>query len=169
MLSSSDLLKPKSVCPEQACTFIPSKPKFMPTFIITYNPHNPELRKWLKEIYFIILSDFKIANIFPHTPSVSSRQSKNMKQIFCHNTLKNLTFIDGSDLGEKPPSTYKHNHGGRGRSCMLFPRLREGRDFSSSYTGISYEMRYHLTYKTRYADMWCTLLHACSVTNSMWA
>ena len=46
MLSRADLLKPKPVYSQQACPIIPSKPKFMPAFIITYNPHKPELKKW---------------------------------------------------------------------------------------------------------------------------
>ena len=33
---------------------------------------------------------------------------------------------------------------------MLCPRLREGRDFSSSYTGLAYKMKHHLTCKSRY-------------------
>ena len=37
-LSRADLLKPKNVYPHQACPGLPSKPKFMPTFILTYNP-----------------------------------------------------------------------------------------------------------------------------------
>ena len=96
------------------------------------------------------MADPKLSKIFPHPPSVSFRQAKNLKQILCHNTLKQLPFSDASDLGDKPPGTYKYNHGGRGRSCMLCPRLHEGRDFSSSYTGLSYKMRHHLTCKSRY-------------------
>ena len=42
MMSRADLLKPKPVYPQQACPSVPSKAKFMPTFIITYNPHNPK-------------------------------------------------------------------------------------------------------------------------------
>ena len=37
----ADLLKPTHVYPQQACPTLVSKPKFSPTFIITYNPHNP--------------------------------------------------------------------------------------------------------------------------------
>ena len=64
--------------------------------------------------------------------------------------MKQLPYRDGSDLGDNPPGCYKHNHGGRGRRCMLCPRLREGRDFSSTYTGLAYKMKHHLTCKSRY-------------------
>ena len=33
---------------------------------------------------------------------------------------------------------------------MLCPKLNEGRDFSSSYTGLAYKMRHHLTCKSKY-------------------
>ena len=149
-LSRTDLLRPKPVYPQQACPALLSKPEFKPTFIITYNPHNPPLRKWLQEVQFILLADHKLTAIFPQTPSVSYRQAKNLKQILCKNTLRQLPFRDASDLGDKPPGCYKHNHGGRGRGCMLCPRLKEGKNFSSTYTGQTYRVRHHLTCKSRY-------------------
>ena len=33
---------------------------------------------------------------------------------------------------------------------MLCPRLKEGKDFSSSYTGLAYKIRHHLTCKSKY-------------------
>ena len=158
LLSRADLLRPKPVYPQRSCPIVPSKPKFMPTFIITYNPHNPKLKKWLEEVQFILLADPKVAKVYPKPPSVSFRQPKNLKQILCQNTLKQLPYRDGSDLGDNPPGCYKHNHGGRGRRCMLCPRLREGRDFSSSYTGLAYKMKHHLTCKSRYVVYLITCL-----------
>ena len=124
-----------------------TKPKYIPTFIITYNPHNPELRKWLKEVHFILLADRKLAKIYPHPPSVTFRQPKNLKQILCRNTLKNLPYRDGSDLGDNPPGCFKYSHGGRGRKCLLCPRLKEGRQFTSTYTGLTYNVKHNLTCK----------------------
>ena len=149
-LNRADLLKPKPVYPHQACPTVQSKPKYIPTFIITYNPHNPELRKWLKEVHFILLADHKLAKIYPHPPSVTFRQPKNLKQILCRNTLKNLPYRDGSDLGDNPPGCFKYSHGGRGRKCLLCPRLKEGDKFKSTYTGMSYNVRHNLTYKSKY-------------------
>ena len=40
-----DLLRPKPVYPQQDCPALLSKPRFTPTFIITYNPHNPKLHQ----------------------------------------------------------------------------------------------------------------------------
>ena len=40
----------------------------MPTFIITYNPHNPKLKKWIKEVQFILLADPKLAKVDPKPP-----------------------------------------------------------------------------------------------------
>ena len=76
-LSRMDLLRPKPVYPQQSCPVLQSKPKFIPTFIITYNPHNPQLRKWLEDIHFILLADQKMAEIYPKPPSVTFRQAKN--------------------------------------------------------------------------------------------
>jgi hypothetical protein len=82
-LTRADLLKPKPVYPHRACPTVQSKQKFVPTFIITYNPHNPELIKWLHEVHFILLADQKLAKIYSHPPSVTFRQPKNLKQILC--------------------------------------------------------------------------------------
>ena len=149
-LNRADLLRPRPVYPHQACPVVQAKPKFTPTFIITYNPHNPELRKWLQEAHLILSANKKLAEIYPHPPSVSFRQPRNLKQILCRNTLKHLPYRDGSDLGDNPPGCYKHSHGGRGRRCMLCPRLKEGSSFRSTYTGLSYKMKHNFTCKSKY-------------------
>ena len=124
----------------------------MPTFIITYNPHNPQLKKCI-----ILLAGRKVAKLFPRH-SVSFRQPKNLKQILCHNTLKQLPYRNGNDLGDKSPGSYKYYYGGRGRMYMLCPRLREERDLSSSYIGLAYNMRHHLTCKSKYVVYLITCL-----------
>ena len=149
-LNRADLLKPKPVYPHRACPTVQSKAKFVPTFILTFNPHNPELRKWLQEVHFILLANPKLAKIYPHPPSVTFRQPKNLKQILCRNTLKHLPYRDGSDLNDNPPGCYKFSHGGRGRKCLLCPRLKEGSTFSNTFTGLSYKMKHNLTCKSKY-------------------
>ena len=59
LIERVDILKPKPIYPHQGCPTQPSKAKFVPTFIITHNPHNPNLRKWLQEENFILLGDKK--------------------------------------------------------------------------------------------------------------
>ena len=56
-LNRADLLKPKPVFPHQDCPVVQSKRMFKPTFIIIFNPHNPQLKKCLNEVYFKILAD----------------------------------------------------------------------------------------------------------------
>ena len=138
LLSREALLRPKPVYPHQGCPVLPAKNKFRPTFIITYNPHNPQLRKWLQEVHFILLAHPKLAKIYPKPPSVSYRQPKNLKQILVTNTLKQLPFNDGSDLGDRPSGCYRHEHGGRGRKCMLCPRLKEGKKILEAHTQASH-------------------------------
>ena len=145
-----DLLKPKPIYPTQACPTQLSKPKFCPTFIITYNPHNPPLRDWLKNNHHILLADPKMKKMYPKPPSVSFRQPKNLKQILVRSKLKTLPHSDCSDLEENPDGCYKHEHGGRGRRCMLCPKLMEGRMFQSSYTGLTYRIRHHFTCKSKF-------------------
>ena len=145
-----DLLKPKPVYPHQACPTLPTKPKFSPTFIITYNPHNPKLQDWLRETHKLLLEDQKMKKIYPCPPSVSYRQARNLKQILVRSRLKELPHPDISDLEDKPPGCYRHSHGGRGRRCELCPRLKEGINFSSSFTGLKYKVRHHLTCKSKY-------------------
>ena len=145
-----ELLKPKPAYPHQASPTVLSKPKFSPTFIITYNPHNPKLQDWLKELHHILLADKKMCKVYPSPPSVSYRQAKNLKQILVRSRLQQLPHLDCSDQENQPPGCYKHSHGGRGRRCELCPRLIEGINFKSNFTGLSYKIRHHLTCKSKY-------------------
>ena len=88
-LDREDLLKPKCY-PSQATPAVPTKSKFVPTFIITYNPHNPPLKKWLKETFLILQSDKKMKKIYEKPPSVTFRQARNLKQILVKNRLREL-------------------------------------------------------------------------------
>ena len=42
-------------------------------------------------------------------------------------------------------------------SCMLCPRLKEGKDFKSNFTGLCYKIRHNLTCKSKY----CVYLVTC--------
>ena len=55
-LQRENLLNPVFY-PTQATPALPLKPKFVPTFIITFNPHNPPLKAWLKETFLILQAD----------------------------------------------------------------------------------------------------------------
>ena len=107
-LERADFLKPKPVYPHQACPLLPGKRKFTPTFIITYNPHNPPLHQWLKQVHFILLADKKMEKAFPTAPTVSYRQARNLKQILVRSSLRELllratnTCMEGSFLGTRP-------------------------------------------------------------------
>ncbi len=154
VIERADILRSKPVYPHQACPVQPSKQTFVPTFIITYNPHNPTLRKWLQEVHFILLADRKLAKIFPNPPSVSFRQGRNLKQILVSSSLKQLPYRDLSDIEN---GCYRHPHGIRGRRCQLCPRLKEGVSFKSNYTGLTYKMRHRFTCKSKY----CVYLITC--------
>ena len=155
VMDRTELLRPKPVYPHQACPVPPSKPRFQPTFIVTYNPHNPPLREWIKEVHFILLADRKMSKVFPNPPSVSYRQARNLKQILVRSSLKELPYRDASD--QPNPGCYRHQHGGRGRACLLCPKLKEGNNFKSNYTGLGYKIRHTLTCKSKY----CVYLITC--------
>ena len=74
-LDRVDLLKPRPVYPIDAAPPTQTKPKFKPTFIITYNPHNPDLKGWLREVHFILQSDKKMRQIYPCPPLLLSTGS----------------------------------------------------------------------------------------------
>ena len=153
----ADLLKPKPVYPQQDCPATLSKPRFSPTFIVTYNPHNPNLHKWLKDNHNILLADRKMAKIFPNPPSVSYRQPKSLKQLMVRSRLKALPYRNCSDLESNPVGCYRHKHGARGRRCELCPRIKEGVNFRSNFTGKTYKIRHNLTCKSKY----CVYLITC--------
>ena len=146
-LDREDLLKPKFY-PTQASPAVPSKPKFVPTFIITYNPHNPPLKVWLKEAFMILQSDRKMRKIYVKPPSVVFRQARNLKQILVQNRMRELPYTDCSDL--PPAGCFKHAHGNRGRACLLCPKLNESKQFTSTFTGLTYNIRHNLTCKSTF-------------------
>jgi hypothetical protein len=81
-LERADLLKPKVYPHGGALTPLGAgRRKFKPTFILTYHPSGPNLRKWLREAFPIIKSDKKLNEIYPTPPSVVYRQSANLRQI----------------------------------------------------------------------------------------
>ena len=79
-INRENLLKPNPIYPINAVPTVPTRPKFKPVFIITYNPHNPDLRKWLWENYHILEANTKMKKIFPQPPSVVFRQHPNLKK-----------------------------------------------------------------------------------------
>jgi hypothetical protein len=99
-------------------------------------------------VHFILLADQKMSKLFPHPPSVSYRQARNLKQILVRSSLKELPFRDASD--QTVPGCYKHQHWGRGNGCLLCLKLKEGKEFKSNYTGLTYRMRHTLTCKSKY-------------------
>ena len=48
-------------------------------------------------------------------------------------------------------------HGARGRRCELCPRIKEGVNFRSNFTGRTYKIRHNLTCKSKY----CVYLITC--------
>ena len=76
------------------------------------------------------------------------RQSRNLKQILVRNRLRQLPFPDAGDV--PAAGLYRHDHGNRGRACLLCPRLQESRQFRSTFTGLTYFIRHHLTCKSSY-------------------
>ena len=159
-LQRMDLLKPRPSYPTNAVPATQIKPKFKPTFIITYNPHNPDLRGWLRETYFILQSDSKMAKIYPRPPSVVFRQARSLKNHLVRSHFKELPHSDQSDHEDRPAGCYKHQHGARGGGsrCKLCKTLKESNQFTSTFTGLQHKMRHHLTCKSRYTVYLITCL-----------
>ena len=98
-LERADLLKHKVYPHGAALTPLEAeKPKFKPTFIITYHPSGPKLRNWIREAFPILQSDKILKKIYP---SVVFRQSANLRQILVHSALRELPFRDCSDREEQ--------------------------------------------------------------------
>ena len=151
-LNRADLLRPKPTYPTNAVPAIFEKPKFKPIFIITYNPHNPDLREWIRNNYFILQADRKMSKVFPTPPSVVFRQSRNLQRHLVRSRFKELPHRDGSDLDDRPAGCYRHQHGNRGggNRCKLCTTLNVSTHFTSTFTGLRYRMRHHLTCKSRF-------------------
>ena len=98
-----------------------------------------------------------MAKIFPNPPSVSYRQPRSLKQLMVRSRLKALPYRNCSDLESNPVGCYRHKHGARGRRCELCPRIKEGVNFRSNFTGKTYKIRHNLTCKSKY----CVYLITC--------
>ena len=129
-------------------------------FIITHNPHNPPLSKWLQETFLILQADSKMRQIYQTPPSVSFRQGRNLKQVLVRNRFKELPFQDGSDI--PAPGCFRYEHGNRGRACMICPKLSVSRRFKSTFTGLSYNIRHHLNCQSCYV-VYLVTCWACQV------
>jgi hypothetical protein len=148
-LERVDLLKPKTY-PTQAVP-VPAgvpKPVFRPTFIITFNPHNPPLKKWLKETFPILQADTKMLKIYKTPPAVTFRQPQSLKQYFVRSRFKNLPFTNCEDM--LPPGCYKHEHPRVGRPCLCCPKIHVSTRFRSTFTGLEYRIRHRFTCKSSY-------------------
>ena len=152
------MLKPKPIHPINAVPTVPVNPKFKPICIITFNPHNPDLRIWLRENYHILEADSKMKKIFTRPPSVVFRQPPNLKKHLVRSSFKELPFRNEEDVEDRPQGCYKHQHGGRGRRCLLYNTLNESKHFKSNFTGLQYKMRHHLTCKSSYCVYLITFL-----------
>ena len=64
-------------------------------------------------------------------PSVSYRHAINLKQILVRFSLEELPYRYAS--GQPNPGYYRHQHGGKGRACLICPKLKEGNNFEISY------------------------------------
>jgi hypothetical protein len=148
-LDRIDLLKIRTY-PSQAVPVPtgPPKPRFMPTFIVTYNPHNPPLKKWLRETFHILQADPKMANIYNKPPAVTFRQPRSLKQHFVRSRFRSLPFQNCDDL--LPPGCYKHDHPRVGRPCLCCPKILESTRFRSTFTGLDYKIRHRFTCKSSF-------------------
>ena len=136
--------------PNSELTFYHVSWKRCKTFIITYHPHAPDIRKWVREAHPILLSDSKLKEIYPRPPSVVFRQAPNLKQILVKSVLRELPFADGSDREQERPGCFKHNHPARGRRCETCPRLNESQRFTSTFTSRTYKIWSKFTCKSKF-------------------
>ena len=152
LLERADLLKPKVYPHGGALTPIGTgRLKFRPTFILTFHPSGPNLRKWLREAFPILQSDKKLKEIYTTPPSVVYRQPANLRQTLICSTFREMAFRDCSDREEQDtPGSYRHNHPARGRKCETCPRMKEGKTFTSTFTGRTYKMWNNFTCKSSY-------------------
>ena len=129
--------------------YISPKRKFIAAFIIDYNPHNPPLKQWLREAYICLQTDRKMLEIYGRPPSVVTRQTPSLKRILTSSRFKELPYTECDDLNDLPAGCYKHIGRGHG-GCHLCQRLKEGTMFKSTYTQLTYKIRYRLTCKSKY-------------------
>ena len=153
-----DLLKSKPQYPHHMVpTSMTTKVPFRPTFILTYNPHNPPLKGWLIEGYTLLKSDPKLMQIYPKPSSVTFRQAPSLRRILTQNRFRELPYRDLQDEEERPPGCHRHTHSTRGARCQLCPRLNVSSRFTSRYTGLSYKIRHRFDCKSRF----CVYLVTC--------
>ena len=138
-------------------TPVTTKAPFKPTFILTYNPHNPPLKEWFNEGYALLKCDPKRRQIYSKPPSVTFRQAPSLRRILTRNRFKELPYRDLGDEEERPPGCYGHTHSTRGARCQLCPRLKVSTKFTSKITEFSYQIRHRFNCKSKF----CVYLVTC--------
>ena len=90
--------------------------------------------------------------IYPRPPSIVYRQSRSLQNHLVRSNFRELPHRDLSDQDGRPAGCYEHQHGARGggNRCKLCLTLTESTHFVSTYTGLQYKMRHHLTCKSKY-------------------
>ena len=173
-MERADLLKPKFYPHAGALTPLGAgRQKFKPTFILTYHPSGPNLKRWLRESFPILLSDKKLKEIYTTPPSVVYRQPANLRQILVKSVLRELPFRDCSDREERDtPGCYRHIHPARGRKCETCPRLNESKTFTSTFSGRTYKIWNRFTCKSAFIVYLitckrCTAQYVGMTTNTM--
>ena len=74
----------------------------------------------------------------------------------------NLCWKGGNDKTNLPPAgCHKHEHGNRGRACMLCPKLKESRTFTITFKGLQYNIRHSLSCKSTFV-VYLVTCKACS-------
>ena len=101
---------------------------------------------------FFKKADKNMLKVFPRPPDAVYRQSRNLQRHLVRSRFRELPHSDASDLDDRPAGCYRHLHGNRGggKRCKLCLTLNVSSHFSTSYTGLEYRMRHHLTCKSKY-------------------
>ena len=120
------------------------KPKriIIAPLVITYNPGNPNFRKWIQEEISILHQDDKTKQLFPKI-DVVTRQGKNISdKVISSRHWKFDQNQRQAGHPHPPPGNYKKHS----KNCKACLRMTEGKvEFSSSKTQRNYKIKRHYT------------------------
>ena len=98
-----------------------------PVLVTTYNPGNPNIRKFIHQNWNIIENTEELNNIFPEKPLIGFRRLPNLRNMLTSNTIA-YPPTQKQSIKELPPVCTRLG------KCTYCPLIQKRDSFSSNYT-----------------------------------
>ena len=119
---------------EQTLSYVPGAKQITRTpYVVTHNPHNPPLSKWLKQCMPVLHTSYRMLKAVPEPPIVGERNCTNLRKLLMPSAPPPAQLPSA-----EPPGCYRCN----GNRCVICKyHLNDTATFRSVVTGESFSIR----------------------------